>query len=490
MTGEKILNYKIENLTNENHLFRSFSATHTLFAKQVTIKTLKPLENPAEKLELIAEIRRIAQIQHPNIITLYDYLETPTEFYLVFEATEGKTLHEYIQNVSGPITETKAKSFFLQILDAFALAHLKGVMHGAISANNILVTENEQIKVLDLALSRFFQKQSLASQDIDIASFTSPEQFKGEYLDQRSDIYALGVLFFCMLTGKNPYTDLSFAEIKQQVSFETLPPTAKFYPMVSEEIQKIIKKATAKNPAERYKDCQEFKDAILKINAKPINVEAVIPPIDQKDKGRRKEKSSVFGTVDSAEDGVNLPLYTFISLFGLMSFLLIWYSMPQTQSDSDVLHNLQDTKRIAQIQDSIAKAQVQKAVKDSVKVFQIGVKKDSSEMYYHRVVRGENLEKIAKRYYVPLDSVKKWNAMTGKEKLKPFDGIKVKVRTVYKIKRNEDIYMIAQKFKMSPFTLKEVNRKVFEIKPPVAGEMPQPLNLEGKDIVIPLNPPK
>ncbi|NJO00666.1 MAG: serine/threonine protein kinase [Bacteroidia bacterium] len=196
MTGEKILNYKIENFTDENRLFRSFLATHTYFSKKVIVKTLKPLDNFQQKAEFIDEIQRLSHIQHPNVVTLYDHLETANEFYLIFEHVEGRSLADYIQNTSGPIPEEKTQLLLEKILDAFALAHQNGIMNGVVSASNIIITPDENVKVLDLALSKFYRQIALSYEDREALSFASPEQIEGRRGDPRSDVYALGCSCF------------------------------------------------------------------------------------------------------------------------------------------------------------------------------------------------------------------------------------------------------------------------------------------------------
>jgi len=162
--------------------------------------------------------------------------------------------------------------------------------------------------------------------------------------------------------------------------------------------------------------------------------------------------------------------------------MLIYSLLPSSNYDSEVLFNLQNDNRIKQLQDSIAKAQQKKELEDSIRVFH-GKRTDSVEIYYHRVVRGENLVKIVQRYHTSLDSVKKWNGLTGKEKLKPKEGIKIKIRQIYKVQRNESLEQIAMKFKINPFVLKEVNQ-LFP-KMPKPGEEPVPVFFEGKDLIIP-----
>ncbi|MCU0443302.1 MAG: protein kinase [Microscillaceae bacterium] len=469
MTGEKILNYKIENFTEENSLFRSFLATHTQFSKKVTVKALKTLPEPAEKAELVQDIRRLAMLQHPNIITLYDFYEAGDDFYLVFEHLKGQSLANYIQQVSGPIPAEKARVLMLKILDAFIWAHRHGVMNGAINPHNIWIDEDENIKILDLALNKFYAAKALQNADKETVSFLSPEQIGNKSVNQRADVYALGVVLFMMITGKNPYQGFNLGEIQYKITNETLPPTEQFYPMTSPEMQAIIQKATIKNPADRYQTCEDFRNALAVVKQFTLPNEVKLPETNVE-------------TIPIEAKFFNLPLYALLGLTGVLILMLFWYFLPSRSADSEILFDLKNTQRIRFMQDSIAKAQAKKAMEDSVRIFGL-TRRDTIENYFHRVSRGENLEKIARRYYTPLDSIKKWNNFRGNVKLKPKDGIKIKIRQIYKVQRNETIEQIGAKFNISPLILKEVNQ--LYPKPPKPGEEPQPVFFEGKDLVIP-----
>jgi serine/threonine protein kinase len=477
MTGEKILNYKIENLTEENSLFRSFLATHTQFAKKVIVKTLKTGPSPEEKNELVQDIRRLSLIQHPNVITLYDLYESNQELYLVFEYIPGKTLADYIRSVSGPIPEAKTRQYFLQILDAFAWAHHRGVMNGAISANHIILNTDEQIKVLDLALNRFFAYKSLAEGNKDLLNYASPELIEGKPLNQRADVYGLGVLLFQMLTGKLPYEGFNTGEIRYKIVNEPLPTPTDFYPMVSEEMQNIIQKATAKNPNDRYQTCEDFRQALLEIKEFTYSKQSIQTAKEQAIAQQKANEPKIEAKF------LNLPLYLFFGFSVITLLIVLWNFLSIREYDSEVLFDIKNTQRIKSLQDSIAQAQEKKALEDSLRRFQDKTK-NLVAIHYHRVNRGENLDRIARRYLVPLDSVKKWNGLTGREKLKPKDGIKVKIKQIYKVQRNETLEQIALKFNISPFVLKEVNQ--LYPKPPKQGEEPIPVFFEGKDLVIPL----
>jgi serine/threonine protein kinase len=479
MTGEKILNYKIENFTEENGLFRSFLATHTQFAKKVIVKTLKPLASQLEKADFLDDLRKLASIQHPNVLTLYDHLETAQDFYLVFEYVKGKTLADYIRYESGPIPESKTRTFFIQILQAFEFAHQKGVNNGAINTNNILISEEGEVKILDLALSKFFKQKMLQADDPETLRYASPEEIEGKETSQQTDIYALGLILFEMLTGKNPYEGFSNPEIRQKITHSVLPRITKYYPMVSAGMQLVVDKATAKNPSERFHSLKDFLAAIQKTeitSQTPIYAE---PNNSEEEEIQAKKVEEDLSEVSS----INLPLIFLIILLGASIGLWAIYTF-RPQPESVILYNIKDMDIINAIQDSIAKAQAEQAITDSIRVFGGINKKDSSEIYIHKVERGENLQKIAKMYYQPLDSLKSLNNLTGRERLKPREGIKVRVKTIYKIQKGEDLLQVARKFKISANILKEVNQLYPKSLEP--GEQPLPVIYDGKNIVIPL----
>ncbi len=481
MTGEKILNYRIENFTEENQLFRSFLATHTQFAKQVIVKTLKPLSSHLEKANFIDDLRKLASIQHPNVLTLYDHLETADDFYLVFEYVKGKNLADYIRYQSGPIPEEKAKITFLKIAQAFEFAHHKGVMNGALNTSNILIDAEGNIKILDLALSKFFKQKMLAIEDPDTLRYASPEEIAHEDPSEKSDVYALGLVMFEMLTGKNPYQGFNNEEIKQKITHTLLPRITKYYPLVSAEMQAVVDKATAKKPQERFASVEEMIEAVKKISSP----QPVPQPVYQEE----EVKNSHHKAQEEEEDLSQMKSVNFsLVLLGVLLLMIIGlgtiYMLRPKTTQTDLLYNIKDMERIGRMQDSIAKMQKIQAIEDSLRIFGGINRNDSAEVYIHKVERGDNLEKIAKLYYQPLDSLKALNNLTGKERLKPREGVKVRVKAIYKIQKGEDLFQVGRKFGISPNVLKEVNR--LYSKPVEPGEIPPPLVYEGKNIVIPL----
>lgn len=274
MIGKQILNYKIEALLGEGGMGSVYLAVHTQLNRKVAIKILNPslVKNPGIRARFKNEAATLSQLHHPNIVILFDYLEEEEALYLIMEYVEGKTLEEYILTVSGPIPEIKAIPLFSQVLEGFAYAHEQEVVHRDVKPANIMITGREKIKILDFGIAKLLSQKShtLTQTGVKMGTvlYMSPEQVKGEKVDKRSDVYSLGVTLFQMLTGHSPYDDPNATEfvVYNKIVNEPLPPAKNFYPNISGRIQAILDKATAKNPDDRFQDCQEFKYAMQESN--------------------------------------------------------------------------------------------------------------------------------------------------------------------------------------------------------------------------------
>ena len=265
-----ILNYQIKRVLGEGGMGKVYLAVHNKIDRKVAIKELHPHLSKDKGLRerFKNEAALMANLSHPNIVTLHDYIETPTSVYLIMEYVEGIPLDDYIEKVSGPIPEKKAIEMFVKILDAFDYAHQSGIIHRDIKPSNIMVTKDGDIKILDFGIAKMLNspENQLTRTGMKIGTifYMSPEQIRALDIDTRSDIYSLGVTLFEMLTSRNPYNkDLSEYDISHKVVNEPLPKAKTFYPNISEHIQEVIDKATAKNPANRFQNVMEFKEALL-----------------------------------------------------------------------------------------------------------------------------------------------------------------------------------------------------------------------------------
>jgi serine/threonine protein kinase len=271
MIGEKILNYEIKSLLGAGGMGNVYMAEHIQLGRKVAIKMLHPrlASNESLRERFKNEASAMAHLQHPNIVALYDYMESEDGLFLIMEYIEGQELDDYIKNVSGPIPEVEVMRLMSQILSAFQYAHGKGVVHRDIKPSNILLTKEGHVKVLDFGIAKLLgADKSLTKTGTQMGTvfYMSPEQVKGQKVDHRSDIYSLGVTLFQMLTGQAPYSkDTTEFEVYNQIVSFPLPKASSIYPGVSKRLDSIIDNATEKNIDERFQSCELFLQALKNI---------------------------------------------------------------------------------------------------------------------------------------------------------------------------------------------------------------------------------
>jgi len=275
MIGEKILNYRIDSLIGEGGVGTVYQATHTQLGRTVAIKALNPalVNNEQVKQRFRQEATTLSNLQHINIITLYDYLENEKGLFLIMEFAKGEALDNFIQK--RPIPEEQVQYYFSRILDGMEYAHKKGVIHRDIKPSNVIITQEADAKILDFGIAKILKegKNTLTQPGAQLGTvlYMSPEQVQGQTVDHRTDIYSLGVTLFEMLTSKPPYDgdQTTEFEVFNKIINEPLPTLKTFNDQLSDRMQWLIDKATAKNPADRFQSCAEFKEALLKQEQAP-----------------------------------------------------------------------------------------------------------------------------------------------------------------------------------------------------------------------------
>ena len=222
------------------------------------------------KAKLIEEADRYVYLNHKGIVRLKDFIIKSDNYYLVMEFIEGQNLERYISKTTGPIPEQRAIDMMAEILDAIGFAHENNVLHLDIKPSNIMISNNGEIKILDFGISADIKSDM---EGVDLGApvgtpyYMSPEQIEGKNIDKRSDVYALGITLFQMLTGSPPFAgDYTREELFKKIKSGKLIRAKEIYPFVSDEVQLVIDKATQVDKINRFQNTSEFLEALKKIN--------------------------------------------------------------------------------------------------------------------------------------------------------------------------------------------------------------------------------
>jgi eukaryotic-like serine/threonine-protein kinase len=228
--------------------------------RRVAIKILN--ERHANDEQFVERFRREAKnaagLSHPNIVSIYDRGEAEGTYYIAMEYLEGHTLKELIVS-RGPLAVNEAIGYARQILAAVRFAHRKGIVHRDIKPHNALVDGDDRLKVTDFGIARAGASQMTeAGSIIGTAQYLSPEQARGASVDERSDLYSVGVVLYELLTGEVPFKGDTPVEIAMRhLSSIPEPPSAK-RDEVPPELDMIVLRALAKNPDDRFQTAEEM----------------------------------------------------------------------------------------------------------------------------------------------------------------------------------------------------------------------------------------
>src|SRR5207237_3206039 len=204
------------------------------------------------------EAKNAAGLSHPNIVSIYDRGEAEGTYYIAMEYLEGRTLKELIVT-KGPTPIHVAIDYTRQMLAALGFAHRNGIVHRDIKPHNVVVGPDGRLKVTDFGIARSGASQMTeAGPIIGTAQYLSPEQARGAPVDQRSDIYSVGIVMYEMLTGTVPFTGDTPLEIAMKHLSEVPVPPSELRAEVPDDLDLIVVRALAKDPADRYQPAEEM----------------------------------------------------------------------------------------------------------------------------------------------------------------------------------------------------------------------------------------
>jgi eukaryotic-like serine/threonine-protein kinase len=259
--------YQIQSLIGTGAMGEVFCAHDPVIDRQVAIKFIRPeLIGGSGSEQLLERFRREARAAgrrfHPNIVAIWDYGEENGVPFLVMELVDGRSLDEIIK-ASGRLEPSRAVGFMTQVLSALGFAHDSGIIHRDVKPSNIMVVESGHIKVADFGIAHIDASEfTIVGDLLGTPAYMAPEQLTGGSVDHRTDLFAVGVILFEMLTGVKPFRGKSITEIMSLIETRGPEDVLQLNPAVPVGLKQVIARSVAFEPADRFCDAAEFSMAL------------------------------------------------------------------------------------------------------------------------------------------------------------------------------------------------------------------------------------
>jgi hypothetical protein len=272
--------YRLEERLAGGGMGTVFSARDERLGRRVAVKLLK--EDLAEDPDFVERFRRearaVAALVHPNIASVFDYGEDAGRHYIVMELVAGRDLARLLRE-EGPPGAQRARAIAAQLCDALGHAHAAGVVHRDVKPGNVIVGEDDHVKVTDFGIARAPGDATLtaAGSVLGTAQYISPEQASDRPVGPPSDVYSAGILLFELLTGAAPFTGDSPIALALRHVNDEVPRPSTLDPSVPEKLDEIVTRATAKDPGARFHDGVEMASALRGVSASATAVLGAVP---------------------------------------------------------------------------------------------------------------------------------------------------------------------------------------------------------------------
>ena len=283
-TNSNISHYRVLSKIGAGGMGEVFRARDERLGRDVAIKVLPAEfssdEDRLRRFEL--EARSAGSLNHPNILVIYQIGTDEGSPFIVSELLEGETLRDKMEG--GPLPQRKALDYALQTARGLAAAHEKGIIHRDLKPENIFVTTDGRVKILDFGLAKLTQPQDGAGSDLPTrkletdpgtvmgtVAYMSPEQVRARPLDQRTDIFSFGAIFYEMLTGRRPFTGESTADLMSAILREEPPLISMTDSGASPALERVIEHCLEKSPDERFRSASDLAFAIEALSTTSIS---------------------------------------------------------------------------------------------------------------------------------------------------------------------------------------------------------------------------
>jgi len=261
MIGEQVANFRIIEKLGEGGMGVVYKAVDVELDRPVAIKMLSPdlSRNPEIVERFRTEARAQANLNHVNLATLYAFLVHQGSAFIAMEFVEGENFEQLIRR-RGPLPAEDAVPWFKQALLGVGAAHRMGIVHRDIKPTNLMLNRQGIVKVMDFGIAKVVGARGATRTGMQLGTpaYMSPEQIQGRAIDVRTDIYALGITLYQMLSGHVPFEEGSDFEIMRHQVSTPPPPMIDQHPYAPVQYQGVVTKAIAKNPEDRYRSVEEF----------------------------------------------------------------------------------------------------------------------------------------------------------------------------------------------------------------------------------------
>ncbi len=264
---DQIGRYRIDALLGSGAMGDVYRAYDPIIDRPVAIKVIRPeLIAGSGSEQWLQRFRREARAAgrrfHPNIVAILDFGDDNGVPFLAMEYVDGRSLDVVIKT-SSPLEPSRSVTMISQVLSALGFAHQNGIIHRDVKPSNILVLSNNDIKVADFGIARIDASEfTIVGDLLGTPAYMAPEQFSGAPIDERTDLFAAGVIFYEMLTGVKPFRGKSVTEIMSLMETRGPEDIGAFNPAVPDQLRQVIAKALAFDPSSRFSDAGAFAKAV------------------------------------------------------------------------------------------------------------------------------------------------------------------------------------------------------------------------------------
>lgn len=286
--------YELIERIGEGGMAVVYKAKDRLLNRFVAIKILKP--EFTKDMKVIESFRRESQaaasLSHPNIVNVYDVGKEGNIYYIVMELIEGNVLSDIIRE-EGALEPRRAVAIAKQVASALSVAHKNQIIHRDVKPHNILITKEGVAKITDFGIAKAMSSSTMTANQtgtiMGSVHYFSPEQARGGYVDEKSDIYSLGIVMYEMLTGKVPFDAENPVAVAVMHMNEEITPPSQVNPSISPDVESIVMKATAKYQVNRYKTADEMITALSLVNYHPAPAAGAAEEVSVKAKGEKEK---------------------------------------------------------------------------------------------------------------------------------------------------------------------------------------------------------